>query len=490
MLAAGAMFATPTGARRPGPDRAPLSGGGLSATVRAIEETPDRGFMQQQIPAGEAVAAVHAGGPAGEAARPAFSSGYRTYVLVVMTLVYVVNYLDRQILGILNPHIQAEFHVSSFFIGLLNGPVFALMYATLGIPIAVLADRVSRRNVIAVSLAIFSLMTFLSAYTVRFWQLMLTRFGTGIGEAGTGPSINSVLADLYPPQQRASALAFYSAGLNVGLLFAFFGGGWIAQHYGWRMAFFAAGLPGFALTILLMTTVTEPQRGQVEKLADTAETPSLWTVIAYLWQQKSFRWISFGTAMSSFGGYAGIAFIPKFLEASHHMSPAAVGFALSMLVGVGGAVGTYISGVFADLFAKRDVRWNMYVLIAATFIGLPFAPIFYLASNTTVALLAGIGPSLVGAAFVGPAYAMSQALVPLRMRARSAAILLFVLNIIALGTAAPIVGKISDLLEPAFGTDAIRYALLTGMVTAVIGAYCYWQASKTLKSDIARVTEA
>jgi predicted MFS family arabinose efflux permease len=444
--------------------------------------------MQQQIPAGEAVAAVRPDGP--DAARPAFSSGYRTYVLVVMTLVYVVNYLDRQILGILNPHIQAEFHVSDFFIGLLNGPVFALMYATLGIPIAVLADRVNRRNVIAVSLALFSLMTFLSAYTARFWQLILTRFGTGIGEAGTGPSINSVLADLYPPHQRASALAFYSAGLNVGLLFAFFGGGWIVTHYGWRTAFFAAGLPGFLLTILLMTTVTEPQRGQVEKLADSAETPSLWTVVAYLWGQKSFRWISFGTAMSSFGGYAGISFIPKFLEASHHMSPVQVGFALSMLVGVGGALGTYISGVFADLFAKRDVRWNMYVLIAATFIGLPFVPVFYLASNTTVALLAGIGPSLVGAAFVGPAYAMSQALVPLRMRARSAAILLFVLNIIALGTAAPIVGKISDLLKPTYGTDSVRYALLTGMVTAVIGAYCYWQAAKTLKSDIARVSEA
>jgi predicted MFS family arabinose efflux permease len=364
------------------------------------------------------------------------------------------------------------------------------MYATLGIPIAVLADRVNRRNVIAVSLALFSLMTFLSAYTARFWQLILTRFGTGIGEAGTGPSINSVLADLYPPHQRASALAFYSAGLNVGLLFAFFGGGWIVTHYGWRTAFFAAGLPGFLLTILLMTTVTEPQRGQVEKLADSAETPSLRTVVAYLWRQKSFRWISFGTAMSSFGGYAGISFIPKFLEASHHMSPVQVGFALSMLVGVGGALGTYISGVFADLFAKRDVRWNMYVLIAATFIGLPFVPVFYLASNTTVALLAGIGPSLVGAAFVGPAYAMSQALVPLRMRARSAAILLFVLNIIALGTAAPIVGKISDLLKPTYGTDSVRYALLTGMVTALIGAYCYWQAAKTLKSDIARVSEA
>jgi predicted MFS family arabinose efflux permease len=364
------------------------------------------------------------------------------------------------------------------------------MYATLGIPIAVLADRVNRRNVIAISMTIFSVMTLLGAYAAQFWQLMLTRFGTGIGEAGTGPSINSVLADLYPPHKRASALAFYSAGLNVGLLIAFFGGGWIAQHYGWRVALRTAGLPGIALAVLLLATVREPKRGQVEKLPDKADTPNLWAVVRYLWGQKSFRWMAFGTAMSSFGGYANIAFLPQFLVVSHHMTLPAIGLALSLLTGGVGAIGTYLAGVFADLFAKRDVRGNMYVLIGATFIGLPFAPILYLASNTTTALTAAAMPSLVGAAFIGPAYAMSQALVPLRMRARSAAILLFVLNIIALGTAAPIVGFISDILEPTFGQDALRYALMTGMITATIGAFCYWQASKTLKSDIARVNEA
>jgi len=442
--------------------------------------------MQQEVPVSQAARVVATGGAGGQA----ISTSYRTYVLVIMTLVYVVNYLDRQILGILNPQIKAEFHVSNFLIGLLNGPAFALMYATLGIPIAVLADRMNRRNVIAVSMTIFSLMTLLGAYAAQFWQLMLTRFGTGIGEAGTGPSINSVLADLYPPHKRASALAFYSAGLNIGLLIAFFGGGWIAQHYGWRIALRTAGLPGLLLAILLVTTVREPQRGLVEKLSDTADTPNLWAVVRYLWQQKSFRWISFGTAMSSFGGYANIAFLPQFLVVSHHMKLPAIGLALSLLTGGVGAIGTYLSGVFADLFAKRDVRGNMYVLIVATCIGLPFAPILYLSADTTTALLAAAGPSLVGAAFIGPAYAMSQALVPLRMRARSAAILLFVLNIIALGTAAPIVGAISDLLEPMLGQDALRYALMTGMITAAIGGYCYWRASLTLKADIARVSEA
>jgi predicted MFS family arabinose efflux permease len=413
-----------------------------------------------------------------------------TYVLVILTLVYVVNYLDRQILGILNPQIKAEFHVSNTLIGLLGGPVFALMYATLGIPIAVLADRVNRRNLIAASLAIFSLMTVVSAFAAQFWQLMLARFGTGIGEAGTGPSINSVLADLYPPQKRASALAFYSAGLNVGLLIAFFGGGWIAQHYGWRVAFLVAGAPGLALAILLMATVTEPKRGHIERLADSVAAPNLRAVVVFLWGQKSFRWMAFGTAMSAFGGYAGITFIPLFLVTSHHMSLPAIGLVLSILTGGVGAIGTYLAGVFADLFAKKDVRWNMYIPIIATFIGVPCTPIFYLSPNLTYALLAAIGPSLVGAAFVGPAYAMSQALVPLRMRARSAAILLFILNIIGLGLAAPIVGAISDLLQPTFGANSLRYALLSGIVTALIGAYCYLRAARTLKDDLARAKAA
>jgi len=437
--------------------------------------------MQIESAAAEAGAGVHA-----SLVRNGSLRSSPTYVLVVMTLVYVVNYLDRQILGILNPQIKAEFHVSNTLIGLLGGPVFALMYATLGIPIAVLADRVNRRNVIAASLAIFSLTTVLSAYSVQFWQLMLARFGTGIGEAGTGPSINSVLSDLYPPRKRASALAFYSAGLNVGLLVAFFGGGWLAQNYGWRVAFLAAGGPGLALAILMLATVREPRRGEIEKLADPSAVPNLRAVIRFLWQQRSFRWMSFGTAMSAFGGYAGITFIPLFLVTSHHMSLPAVGLVLAVLTGVVGAIGTYLAGVLADLFGRKDIRWNMYVPIIFTFISVAFTPVFYLSPDLNIALLAGIGPALAGATFVGPAYAMAQALVPLRMRARAAAILLFVLNIIGLGLAAPVVGKLSDLLEPHLGADALRYALLTGIVTSLLGALCYWRAARTLKHDIAR----
>jgi predicted MFS family arabinose efflux permease len=448
--------------------------------------------------------------PIGPGSQTSFTPNYRTYVLVILTLVYVLNYLDRQLLGILLPDIQAEFSLSDTYGGFLSGTVFAFIYATLGIPVAILADRVSRRNIIAMSVAMFSLMTVLSGFVVQFWQLVLTRFGTGVGEAGTGPSINSVIADLYPPEKRASALAFYSAGLNVGLLVAFFGGGLIAQHYGWRVAFITAGIPGIVLVLLLMFTVSEPARGAVERLADDTAPPSIWAVCAHLWSQKSFCWIAIGTAMSAFGGYAGIFFIPKFLIVSHHLTKPQVGLMLALLVGVAGAIGTYLAGVFADHFGKSDVRRIMYVPIWATFIAVPFGPLFYLPANTAVALCAAIVPALMGATYLGPSFSMTQSLVPLRMRAQSIAILLFVLNAIALGLGPLTVGFLSDALNhgfrlgfatvmgshpgflwiaslPAVGADSLRYSLLcVSVATSLMGAFCYWRATKTLKSDLAR----
>lgn len=444
--------------------------------------------MQRQTPAAEAAEAVLPDGPIlGErTAVPATSTSYRTYVLIVLTLVFVVNYLDRQILGILVPQIKAEFHLTNTEIGILTGPVFAIVYAVLGMPLAIFADRLNRRNVIAISLAAFSAMTVLCGYTVQYWQLLVARFGTGIGEAGTSPSINSMLSDLYPPEKRASALAFYSAGLNVGLLLGFFGGGWIAEHYGWRHAFLAAGFPGLLLVFVLLGTIREPVRGAVERLADSGTTPGFWSVVAFLWTQPSFRWIAFGSAMSSFGGYANLAFLPLFFKVSHHMTPSQTGLALALLTGIGGALGTYLAGVFADRLTRRDIRWSMFVPIAATCIAMPFAPIFLLASNLTVALAAAIVPSMMGAAFLGPSYATTQSLVPLRMRAQAAAILLFVLNIIALSLGPLTVGKVSDLLQPLLGADSLRYALMTSMLTGTLAAICYWRASRTLKADIAR----
>ena len=411
---------------------------------------------------------------------------HRHYVLFMVTLVFVVNYLDRQILAILLPSIKAEFHVSDSALGLLAGPAFAAFYATLGVPLALIADRVNRRNLIAVSLGLFSIMTVFCFYVGTFWQLLIARIGVGVGEAGTGPSINSIIADLYPPKERASALAIYAAGLNVGLLIAFFGGGWVAQHYGWRMAFLLAGAPGLLLVFLFLFTIDEPKRGHSEGLADAGHAPGLIATAKVLWSQRSFRFLSLGTSMSAFGGYAGIAFVPSFLVRSHGMSPLQVGLLLSVTTGVFGFIGTAMSGVIADRIGKKDIRRTMMVPVYATFIGLPFAPFFYLSPNLMVVIIALALPQFLGASYLGPAYAATQGLVPLRMRATAAAILLFILNIIGLGLGPQWVGFLSDVLKPSLGTDSLRWALMSTMITSLIGAYFYWQSSRTLRQDMER----
>lgn len=429
-----------------------------------------------------------------EAAPVGVSVGGRSrgFILLMVTLVYVVNYLDRNILNIVLPEIKNEFHLTDFALGILSGTSFAITYATLAMPLAWIGDRSNRRNVIAASMALFSAMTVVCAYAGNALQLIIARVFTGVGEAGTGPSIQSMLSDLYPPKQRAAALSLYSSGLNIGLLVAFFGGGEIAQHFGWRAAFLSSGIPGLILVLLFLFAVPEPPRGYVEQIKNQVRPPSFLSTVAHLWSQRSFRWISIGGGLSAFGGYAGLTFVPLFLTVSHGMAPAARGFALAVLTGIAGGFGTYISGVLADRLGQRDVRWNMFVPIIFIVISLPFTPVFYLSSSLTVVLLSAIVPIMVGAIYLGPSLAMAQALVPLRMRAQAAAILLFILNIIGFGLGPPTVGEISELLKSylALGNDSIRWAMMTTMIPWTISAWCYWRASKTLKQDLARGSDA
>lgn len=410
----------------------------------------------------------------------------RRYILVMLTLVYVVNYLDRNILNILLPAIKAEFHLTDAALGFLSGTVFAILYATLGVPVAWLADRVNRRNVIAISMLLFSAMTAVSAFAATFMQLVMARIGTGVGEAGTSPSVNSIISDLYEPKERAGALSFYAAGLNVGLLLAFFGGGWIEQTFGWRIAFLAAGIPGLVIAFLFIFTVPEPARGHVEQIKDPGRAPHLPETIRYLWQQRSFRFIAFGTAMASFGGYAGNSFVPVFLARTHHMTASQIGFTLALLFGVVGGFGTYFSGVFADWLGKRDVRWNMRVVFLVILVAIPSFPIYFLSPSLPIALAGAILPTIIGAAYLAPSYAMVQSLVPLRMRAQAAAILLFTLNIIGFGTGPYLVGLESDLLHPMLGADSLRWALLSTVSTWLIAAWCFWMASRRLPAELAR----
>ena len=412
----------------------------------------------------------------------------RHYILLMLTLVYVVNYLDRNILNILLPDIGKEFGLSGRGQGFLSGTAFAILYATLGVPLAWLADRSNRRNMIAYSMLLFSAMTVVSSSVVTFAQLVAARVGTGVGEAGTSPSVNSIISDLYEPKERAGALSFYATGLNVGLLLAFAGGGWVLQHFGWRTAFLTAGAPGLIVALLFLFTVPEPKRGHVEQLADSGRAPHLPETIRYLWERRSVRFIAVGTAMSAFGGYAASSFVSGFLQNSHHLDKQTTGWIVAVLFGVVGGGGTYFSGVLADRFGKRDVRWNMWLVVLIILFSVPFFPLYFLSPSLSVTLLCAMPPTLIGAAYLAPSYAMVQSLVPLRMRTQAAAIILFVLNIFGYGTGPLLVGWESDLLSPILRADSMRWALLSTAGTWLIAAWCFWMASRTLREDLARTT--
>ncbi|MGF1455766.1 MAG: spinster family MFS transporter [Alphaproteobacteria bacterium] len=421
----------------------------------------------------------------------------RHIALAILTLIYILNYMDRQILSVLLQPIKEEFGVSDGTLGLLSGVTFALFYATLGIPIALLADRVNRRNVIAISLTVFSLMTVLCGMATQFWHLLLARIGVGIGEAGTSPPSHSMIADLYPPEQRATALAVYATGVNIGLMLGFFGAGWLNELYGWRSAFLVAGVPGLVLAVIALIALKEPVRGAADLRAMPPAAPrpkqpavGAMTVLGTMWSKPSFRHLSFAGALFAFVGYGAVAWTPAFLIRTHGLTTGEVGTILSLMYGVLGLIGTIVGGGLADRLSKRDMRWQMGVPALAILASTPFGLGFFLSDDTTTALLFYTVPVLVGTVYLGPTFGSTQALAPLRMRAAAAALLLFILNIIGLGLGPWILGVLSDALRPQFGQDSLRYAMLIVSLVGLWSALHYALAARTLAADIAQTRAA
>lgn len=421
----------------------------------------------------------------------AVTPNYRRYVLGILVTVYTFNYLDRQILSILLQPIKDEMGLSDTALGFLTGVVFAIFYATLGLPIARFADKANRKMIISGSLAIWSGMTALCGTAANFWQLAAYRIGVGVGEAGGSPPSYSLLSDYYAPEERATALATYALGVPFGILFGYALGGIINDMFGWRMAFFVVGLPGVLLAVVVWFTVKEPPRGLSEGTvaanAAAPEAPPMMEVVRHMWSQRTLRHVIMGGTLTSFVGYGFVIWAPSFLVRSHGMSIGDVGLALSLIIGVSGGIGTYFGGWFADKLGKKDIRWRSWVVAIPILVSLPFGVGMYLSDDLTFVLIFMILPAAVGSLFLGPSLAMVQGLVTVRMRAFAGAVFLFVLNLIALGLGPQLVGLLSDLLVPTFGDDSLRYALLFSSVLNIWAAAHYVLAARTLKEDTARM---
>jgi len=425
----------------------------------------------------------------GPAAPGSYSPAYLRYALGLLTVVYVVNFVDRQILAILLQSIKVDLGLSDLQLGLLSGTAFGLFYATLGVPIARLADVYSRKWVIAISLAIWSGMTALCGTAPGFAVLLAYRVGVGVGEAGGSPPSHSLLSDYFPPERRATALGILSLGVPIGILIGFLVGGWMDQTLGWRLAFVVVGLPGLALALLVAATLREPPRGLSEGVANAGEAPAAGAVIRHLWSSRTFRHVSLGSALYAFVGYSIVNWAPAFLIRSHGMETGAIGTWLSLIFGIGGGVGVVAGGALADRWAVSDERGRAWVPGLAMLVAWPFAFVIWLTENTTLSLLALTAPSIFGLMYQGPAFAITQSLATPSMRATASAVLLFVINIVGLAVGPAATGALSDLLAPRFGDDSLRYALLAVSMVLLWSAFHFWRAAATLEDDVRRARE-
>ena len=263
-----------------------------------------------------------------------FSRPYLRYAMGILTAVYMFNLIDRQILSILMPAIKAEMQLSDTALGFLSGIAFALFYATLGIPIARLADRWSRVNIITISLSLWSLMTAVCGLAQNFWHLLASRILVGVGEAGSGPASHSLISDYVPLETRSSALAIYSLGIPLGVMIGFSVGGWLEQHYGWRVAFMGVGLPGVVLAAVVRLTLREPPRGHADGrvAAGAAEQPPLKVVASVMWKRKSFRHLVLGIGAQAIAGYGVLQWTPSFLHRSYQMTSSEIGLSLAIRI--------------------------------------------------------------------------------------------------------------------------------------------------------------
>ena len=405
-----------------------------------------------------------------------------TRILLILLLAYIFNFIDRQIIGVLAVPIKAELALSDKQLGLMGGIAFALFYSGLAIPIAWLADRKSRVNIIAVSVALWSGFTAACGLATNFWQLFLARMGVGIGEAGGVAPSYALISDLYPKEKRGRALAFFSLGIPIGSALGVFFGGWIASHLDWRSAFLIVGLAGLPAALLVKLFIPEPVRGGFDA-GPSEPAPPFPIVAATLVRSPSFWLLSFGAASGSILGYGLIFWLPSFFGRSFHLELFEVGYYYGSIVLVGGVAGTWLGGWLGDRTGPDDpgsyarIPALCFLIAAPVFAAGLFAPSLWLGW-----LLFTIGQML-ALAWLGPVIAAVQHIVPPNMRATASASFLFINNLIGIGFGIFFLGFMSDTIGPAYGQDALKYSILYGLVFYLLSALFYLVASKRLKRD-------
>ncbi len=429
----------------------------------------------------------------------------RTYALSLLLGIYTINFLDRQGVNILAEPIKQDLGLADWQLGLMSGLAFALFYTVLGIPIARLAERKNRPIIIGTAVAVWSGFTALCGLAQNFFQLILFRIGVGVGEAGCTPPAHSLISDYVPKEKRSTALAFYSMGTPIGGLLGLIFGGLIADAYGWRVAFFVAGVPGLLFAILAYFTLPEPRK-ELAKRAEKIQAASatFGETMKALAGKKTFWFISFAAAIKAFIGYGHAPFTASFFLRNHPeqvqalassvgatvgynlQSVGFLGLALGLMSGTAGALGSWLGGFLADKYGARDLRAQMIAPAIASLVTIPIYIAAVTVGSVPLALLLLTVNGLLGTIWYGPVYGTAQSIVPPHMRATTSAILLFIINLIGLGLGPLAVGLLSDYFAVGMGMgsgEGVRWALIVSSAFGLIAFFCFWMATRTIRED-------
>ena len=426
---------------------------------------------------------------AGAAQEEKRTSGYSWFVLGVLTIVYTFNFVDRQLIAILSPAIKEDLGLSDSMLGLLKGLAFAVLYTTLGIPIAWLADRWNRVSIVSISLALWSGFTALSGLAANATQLALARIGVGIGEAGCSPPAHSLISDYFPKEKRASALSIYSLGIPFGQMFAFLAGGWVLENLGWRNAFFVVGIPGILLAIIMKLTVKEPIRGAQEIGGDISKQIDFKSGLKQLMTIPTYWGVTAGVTLASFTGYGTGLWIVDFYRRTYELSYTEITLPLALLNGLAYGIGTFLGGYMTDRLGKKDKGAYAWLPAVGMVMTIP-AGWLSLWSPTPLGAFLWSAPFLVGLGFyLGPSFSLVQTLAPVRLRAFATAFFFLILNLVALGFGPLWVGALSDIFAADYGeVTGLRIAMTTLAAFSLAAAGAFYWTSRRLPADWAKAT--
>ena len=410
--------------------------------------------------------------------------GQRWYVLIIMMLAYTINIADRYVMSTVLEPIRLELKLTDSGVAFLTGVSLALFYVTMGIPLSWIADRYNRRNLLAISITVWSAMTAMCGLAAGYTQLLLARIGVGIGEAGGTPSCNAIVADYFPADRRAMAMTVFALGAPLGAWLGADMAGAVAAQYGWRSAFFVLGVPGVILAAVIMLTVKEPARGQLDAVSAQSAPPIMET-LRFLWSQKAAVHGMMGGGLSALWGWGLMWFTPTFIQRTYHLDVGEAGGVVGPIHLVMGIGASLLTAWVVSKPAYADPRKIVRLLAVVTGLAtIPSIIAYYTHSLQVATLMWWIFiPAIYF--YIGPAFALCQNLAPPRMRAMFIAVSLLIANVFNLIVAPQGVGLLSDYFAGPGGADAasLRLALLVLAPTGFWAAWHYWRAGKYIVED-------